>query len=56
MKVTDDRLDSLGRHRARAIRDALLSAGNIAPQRLYVLNTAPTAGAGPRVRLELGLK
>lgn len=56
MKVADDSLDSLGRHRARAIRDALLGAGKIAPERLYVLNTAPTAAPGPRVRLELGLK
>ncbi|MGH8218281.1 MAG: DUF748 domain-containing protein [Steroidobacteraceae bacterium] len=55
-QVPNDRLDSLGRHRARAIRDALLGADKIAPGRLYVLNTAPTGVDGSRVRLELGLK
>lgn len=56
MKVSDDKLDALGRRRARAIRDALLGGGKIAPGRLYVLNTAPTGAEGPRVRLQLGLK
>ena len=56
VKVSDDRLNSLGRRRARAIQDALLGAGKIEPQRLYVLNTAPTGIDGARVRFELGLK
>jgi len=56
MKVPDDELNSLGRHRARAIQDAILGAGKIDPKRLYVLNTATTGVDGTRVRFELGLK
>ncbi len=56
IKVSDDDLAALGRRRARAIQDLLLGQGKIPPARLFVLNTAPTAAAGGRVRLELGLK
>ncbi|HEY2592179.1 MAG TPA: DUF748 domain-containing protein, partial [Steroidobacteraceae bacterium] len=57
MKVPDDDLNRLGRHRARAIQDAILGAGKVDPKRLYVLNTATTGVVdGSRVRLELGLK
>ena len=56
IQVSDDELQALGRRRARVIQDVLLGAGKIPPARLFVLNTAPTAAAGGRVRLELGLK
>jgi uncharacterized protein involved in outer membrane biogenesis len=56
VKISDDDLQALGRHRARAIQEVLLGDGKIPPARLFVLNTAPTAAAGGRVRLQLGLK
>jgi hypothetical protein len=56
IKVSDDALQALGRHRAQAIQEVLLGEGKIPPARLFVLSTAPTAAAGGRVRLELGLK
>lgn len=54
--VSADELQALGRRRARVIQEVLLGTGKIPPARLFVLNTAPTAAAGGRVRLELGLK
>jgi hypothetical protein len=56
IKIPDGDLQLLGRHRARAIQDALLKGTQLDPARLFVLNTATTAAEGKRVRFELGLE
>lgn len=56
IEVPAGELEQLGRHRARAIQDALLKGTQLAPGRLFVLNTATTAADGKRVRFELGLE
>ncbi len=55
--VADDELSALGRHRARAIQDALLSGGQLDPSRVFVTTgeSKPAAEAGG-VRVELALK
>ncbi|MGB6451523.1 MAG: DUF748 domain-containing protein [Steroidobacteraceae bacterium] len=56
IQIPDGDLQLLGRHRARAIQDALLKGAQLDPARLFVLNTATTAADGKRVRFELGLE
>ncbi|MBV9345633.1 MAG: DUF748 domain-containing protein [Gammaproteobacteria bacterium] len=52
----DAELTTLGKARARAIQEALLAGGEIAPARVFIVATAPDAGAGPKVQVELALK
>ncbi len=55
--VTDADLESLGRHRAQAIQDALLGGGQIDPARVFIIGSDPKPAAErDRVRLELALK
>jgi hypothetical protein len=57
LTVTDRDLDELGRGRARAIQDALLGAGTLDAQRIFILGaSAQAAPDAKRVRLELTLK
>ncbi|MEO8018663.1 MAG: DUF748 domain-containing protein [Pseudomonadota bacterium] len=55
--VTDRDLEALGQTRARAIQDALLSAGGLDAARVFILGANPSAPAeNKKVRLELSLK
>jgi outer membrane protein OmpA-like peptidoglycan-associated protein len=54
--VTEAELSELARARTQAIRDALLSSGQIDAARVFVLGTKPVAVADGKVRIELALK
>jgi len=57
VEVTDSELESLGRHRAQAIQDALLADGQIDPSRVFIIGTDPKPSTErDRVRAELALK
>lgn len=56
MPVQDADLDTLGKQRAEAIRDAILSNGQVDPARLFIVNAPPKADAGDRVRVEMAVK
>ncbi len=57
MPVPDNDLETLGKHRARAIQDVLLVGTDIDPARVFVIGTAPKApGDKDTVRVELALK
>jgi Domain of Unknown Function (DUF748) len=49
-------LQALGKARAQAIQDALASAGQIAPERIFIVNAAPQTAAGDTVKVELAVK
>lgn len=56
MQVTDTDLQGLGKARAQAIQEALVSAGQIEPERIFLVNASPQAGPGDKVKLELAVK
>jgi hypothetical protein len=55
--VPDRELETLGKHRARAIQDVLLIGTDIDPSRVFVIGSAPKGPAEKdKVRVELALK
>jgi hypothetical protein len=54
--VSDADLEELGKHRARAIQDALLGGGDIDAARVFVIIAPPKAATGNKVRVEMSLK
>jgi hypothetical protein len=57
MPVPDNELETLGKHRARAIQDVLLVGTDIDPSRVFVIGSAPKAAVEKdKVRVELALK
>ena len=54
--VPEDHLVALGKDRARAIQDALLSDGQIEPGRVFAVAAAPKDETGDKVRVEMALK
>jgi hypothetical protein len=55
--VPDNELQTLGKHRARAIQDVLLVGTDIEPSRVFVIGNAPKGAADKdKVRVELALK
>ena len=55
--VPDSELETLGKHRARAIQDVLLIGTDIDPSRVFVIGSAPKGPAEKdKVRVELALK
>jgi hypothetical protein len=55
--VSDNELEILGKHRARAIQEVLLAGTDIDPSRVFVIGSAPKPAAGKdKVRVELALK
>ena len=57
MPVSDNELQILGKHRARAIQDVLLVGTEIDPSRVFVIGSAPKDAADKdKVRVELALK
>jgi len=55
--VPDTQLQTLAKHRARAIQDVLLVGTDIDPSRVFVIGSAPKGAAEKdKVRVELALK
>ncbi len=54
--VTEAELGELARARAQAIRDSLLSSGEVDAKRVFILGIQPIAGNGGKVRVDLALK
>ncbi|HEY3784029.1 MAG TPA: DUF748 domain-containing protein [Steroidobacteraceae bacterium] len=56
VSVSDSQLEALGRRRAQAIQDALLSGGELDPARVFIIGSAPKTEVKDKVRVELSLK
>ncbi len=56
VEVTQADLENLGKERAKAIQDALLSDGQIDPARVFIVVGKSKDDSGPKVKVELGLK
>jgi len=54
--VSDNELEALGKQRAQAIQDALLSGGAVDPARVFMIAGPADAAADGKVRAELSLK
>jgi Domain of Unknown Function (DUF748) len=54
--VPDSDLEALGKQRAQAIQDALVSGGNVAASRVFIVNAPPKPDSGDTVKVELTLK
>ena len=47
---------TLGKDRAKAIQDALLSDGQIDPGRVFIVAGTPKAESGDKIKVEMALK
>jgi len=56
IQVPDADLEALGKQRARAIQDALLSAGQVDPARVFIVNTPPAPDSGEKVKVAMAVK
>jgi hypothetical protein len=56
IQVSDADLDALGKERAKAIQDALLSDTQIDPARVFIVNGAVKPQSGDKVQVELAVK
>jgi Domain of Unknown Function (DUF748) len=56
IEVPDADLVALGKERARAIQDALVTNGAIDPARVFIVAAAPKPETGDKVRVEMALK
>jgi hypothetical protein len=56
IEVPDADLEALGKDRARAIQDALLSGGTIDAARVFIVNAPPKPDTGEKVKVELALR
>ncbi len=54
--VPDTELEALGKQRAQAIQDALLTGGEVEPSRVFIVNAPPKPDAGDKVKVELAVK
>jgi hypothetical protein len=54
--VPDADLEALGKQRAQAIQDALLAGGQVEASRIFIVNAAPKADGGDKVKVELAVK
>ena len=54
--VSEGDLIALGKDRARAIQDALLSDGQIEPGRVFAVTAPPKSETGDKVKVEMALK
>jgi hypothetical protein len=50
IEVTDADLEALGKQRAKAIQDALLSGGQVDPSRVFIVNATPKPDTGDKVK------
>jgi len=55
-QVSDSDLEDLGKKRAHAIQNALLSDGQIEPARVFLVNAPPKEASGDKVKVELAIK
>jgi Domain of Unknown Function (DUF748) len=56
LTASDSDLQALAKARAQAIQDALVSAGQIEPERIFIVTAAPQAQAGDTVKVEMAVK
>jgi hypothetical protein len=55
LQIPDADLEALGRSRAQAIQNALLSNGQIDPARVFIVNPTPKPDSGDTVKVELAV-
>jgi len=56
IEVTDADLEALGKQRAQAIQDALLSDGQVDATRVFIVNAPPKPDSGDKIKVELAVK
>ena len=56
IQVSDDDLVTLGKDRAKAIQDALLSGGEVDPSRVFIVDAPPRPESGSKVKVEMSVK
>ena len=56
IQVSDDELVTLGKDRAKAIQDALLSGGEVDPSRVFIVDAPPRPESGSKVKVEMSVK
>jgi hypothetical protein len=56
VQVSDDDLVALGKDRAKAIQDALLSGGEVEPSRVFIVDAPPKPETGSKVQVEMAVK
>ena len=56
VQVPDGDLEALGKQRAQAIQDALLSGGQVEPARVFIVNTPPAPDSGEKVKVSMAVK
>ena len=56
IQVPDADLDALGKDRARAIQDAVVSGGKVDLARVFIVNAPPKPQSGDKVKVELAVK
>jgi len=56
IEVPDAELEALGKQRAQAIQDALLSDGQVDAARVFIVNAPPKPDSGDQVKVELAVK
>ncbi|HXN79469.1 MAG TPA: DUF748 domain-containing protein, partial [Steroidobacteraceae bacterium] len=56
IEVPDADLEALGKQRAKAIQDALLSDGQVDPSRVIIANAPPQPDSGDKVKVEMAVK
>ncbi len=56
VQVSDAELEQLGRSRAGAIQNAVLSDGQVDPGRVFIVNAAPKPDSGDTVKVELAVR
>ena len=56
IEVPDADLEALGKQRAQAIQDALLSDGQVDATRVFIVNAPPKPDSGDKIKVELAVK
>jgi hypothetical protein len=56
IELPDADLEALGKQRAKAILDALLSDGQVDPSRVFIANATPQPDTGDKVKVEMAVK
>ena len=56
IQVPDSDLEDLGKRRARAIQEALVTDGKVNPERVFIVNAPAKPESGERVKVELTVK
>jgi uncharacterized protein involved in outer membrane biogenesis len=56
IQIPDTDLKALGKQRAQAIQGALLSDGEVDPERVFIVNAPPKPESGDKVKVEMAVK